>query len=426
MTRPAPSCFSEDNSRAEAMSGHQIHQVMTTGPGTASLQTASNTAAALERTYVDIENRLKRVAATLGESWVGASATAAIAAGNPINQATVQLQDALRLTDRSVSNQIYQFNHNKAQLKEMPAKAPETNFWDDATPWDTDTEDAVNGFKGDEAHNRRVYKEYQNASAANRGDLPTEMAGITADNLNVEIVDPGGTNVGNSTGTSGVKSPTGTGGWQNPGSPTIPGPQGQVTPPGTITGGDDTRTSWTGGGDTGGGLTKPGDVGNTVTKPPIGGPIERPANIGVPPFGLPPGTTGAGPGGGRGGGGSGSGSGAGRGPGAGGIGGAGKFGGAGTGTGTGATGTGSGNTPGGKTGVIGAGAGEHGPAARGGVAGAAGKAGAAGAGGMGAGAQRGQGDEDKEHKSADYLVNDENTNEIIGDMPMVAPPTIGE
>jgi len=30
-----------------------------------------------------------------------------------------------------------------------------------------------------------------------------------------------------------------------------------------------------------------------------------------------------------------------------------------------------------------------------------------------------------EHKSADYLITEENTNEIIGDMPMVAPPTIG-
>jgi hypothetical protein len=70
--------------------------------------------------------------------------------------------------------------------------------------------------------------------------------------------------------------------------------------------------------------------------------------------------------------------------------------------------------------------GESGPNAAGrGAAGAAGRGGAAGMGGMGAHGQKGEGEDDLEHKSADYLVTEENTNEIIGDMPMVAPPTIG-
>lgn len=57
-------------------------------------------------------------------------------------------------------------------------------------------------------------------------------------------------------------------------------------------------------------------------------------------------------------------------------------------------------------------------------AGAAGKGGAAGA-GMGAGGahgQKGEGEEDLEHKSADYLVE---TDDVFGDERMVAPPVIG-
>ena len=38
---------------------------------------------------------------------------------------------------------------------------------------------------------------------------------------------------------------------------------------------------------------------------------------------------------------------------------------------------------------------------------------------------RGKGEDDKEHKTAAYLVNVENANELIGDMPRVAPPVIG-
>lgn len=415
MTRPAPNCFSEDNSRAEAMSGNQIYTVMTTGPGTASLQTAANTAKALERSYAEIEGRLKRIGETLGEGWGGASADAAIAAANPINQAMVQMQDALRQAEHSFSNQVYQFNHDKARLKNVPQNKPDTDLWDDVTPWDTDAEDAVNNFNKDEAHNRQVYSEYQSASRTNRSELPQQMAGITADNLNVEIVDNGGDSGRNTTNTAGSGRPTGTASPNFPTSTGSPqGPTGTATPPPTITG-DQTNTSWTGGGD---GTTKPSDLGGGH-RPPIGNVIERPVTAGIPPIGVPtgPGLGGGGgrvPGGGAGKLGGGPGGGAGKF--GGGPGGAGKFGGGLSGS--------AGQQPGGKAGVFG-GMGETAAARGTAAAGAAGKAGAAGAGGMGGAGAKGQGDEDKEHKSADYLVTEENTNEIIGDMPMVAPPTIG-
>ncbi len=422
MTRPAPSCATEDNTRADGFTGHQIYAQMHGGPGTGSAQHAADKAVELKSTYASVAERLKRVGETLGESWTGASAEAAQAAGNPINQAMIQMQDALRQADQSLSNQVYQFNHDKAQLREMPAKAPDTGFWDDVTPWDTDTEDAANKYQGDEAHNRRIYTQFQGASNANRGDLPQEFPGVTADNLNVQIADNGGSNnQNNTTNTSGINRPSGT-----PNFPTSTGsPQGPggstFTPPPTLTG-DQTNTSWVsggnggGGGGGGGGLKPGGDLG-LGGKPQIGGVIDRPITAGIPPIGVP---VGSGPGSGRGPGGAGGGKFGG--PGAGG----GKFGTGGLG---GSAGTGGGNAagtqPGNKAGMFG-GMGENASAAnRGAAAGAAGRAGAAGMGGMGGMGAKGQGDEDKEHKSADYLVTEENTNELIGDMPMVAPPTIG-
>ncbi|HEX7308510.1 hypothetical protein, partial [Lentzea sp.] len=150
---------------------------MTTGPGTGTAQAGANAATALESSYATIESRLKRVGETLGEAWTGASADAAQTAGNPINQAMMQMQDSLRQADSSLSNQVYQFNYNKAQLKNMPSSKPDTGFWDDVTPWDTDAEDAVNGYNSDEAHNRKVYSEFQSASNTNRGELPKEFPG---------------------------------------------------------------------------------------------------------------------------------------------------------------------------------------------------------------------------------------------------------
>ena len=276
MTRSvAPSCYSEDNTRADGLSGYTIYTQMHSGPGTGSAQDAANKASELERTYAGVEARLKRVGETLGEAWTGASADAAQTAANPINQAMIQMQDALRQADRSLSNQVYQFNYNKSQLKDMPEKKPDTGFWDDISPWDTDAEDAVNSYNSKEAHNRKVYTEFQSASNTNRGDLPKEFPGVTADTLNVEVINTGSGNGDDKTSNSNPTRPSG-----NP-NPTFPtttgspqGPTGTWTPPGSVTGGDDTNISGLNPGDGTTGGPKPGDL-TGGGKPPAGSVIER-------------------------------------------------------------------------------------------------------------------------------------------------------
>lgn len=75
--------------------------------------------------------------------------------------------------------------------------------------------------------------------------------------------------------------------------------------------------------------------------------------------------------------------------------------------------------------MSGVGAAQEGIAARqGGVA--AGRSGAAGGPGMGAmGGAGGRREEDREHRSAAYLVDEMHANEIVGDLPRTAPPVIG-
>lgn len=135
---------------------------------------------------------------------------------------------------------------------------------------------------------------------------------------------------------------------------------------------------------------------------------------------------GAGPGGGYGG--TGPGSGGFAGSNGSGYGGAGYAGGSGNGSGAG-SGYGSsvlGPPIGGGTG--GGGAGSNGAGGGLGSAAAAGRAGAHGMPGMGAvGAQgtRGAGDNDGEHATPGYLVDVSNGSELIGDLPLVAPPVLG-
>ncbi|MGG7103345.1 hypothetical protein [Rhodococcus sp. 24CO] len=123
------------------------------------------------------------------------------------------------------------------------------------------------------------------------------------------------------------------------------------------------------------------------------------------------------------------------GPGAGGFGGGGSAGGAGGGTagsGLGANGLGGSGLGGSALGgsVAGGGLGSAGGSgARGGAAGSLGGTGSRGmmAGGMGGMAGgRGQGDDDKMHETPGYLITLDNGNELIGDLPMVTPPVLGQ
>ncbi|MGH3625538.1 MAG: PPE domain-containing protein, partial [Sciscionella sp.] len=88
---------------------------------------------------------------------------------------------------------------------------------------------------------------------------------------------------------------------------------------------------------------------------------------------------------------------------------------------------GTGGVPGGSrfgAGALGAGGAEDGaPSGRAGSAGATGRT---GPGGMPLGGRGGKGGDDEEHQLASYLVTEDNGSEIVGDVPMTAPPVIGE
>lgn len=242
----------------------------------------------------------------------------------------------------------------------------------------------------------------QNVQPPGTGD-PTKNGGNPP---NIGNIGPG------SVGTSGIKPPGG---------------GGDTNLSGWVPGGGNGGGPGGGGGGNGGGQYPGGGPGQYPGGGPFpggpGGPGGRP---GIPPGGRP----GQGlPGGGRGGlGGTGGGRGGGGGGGGGGMPGGGR---GGMGGGPGGMAAAKGFGPGGSSGMLGesgnrSGAGGFGPAGSGGMGGGggAGRGGAAGmgAGGMGAGGAKGQGDEDKEHKAASYLVE---TEDVFGDGTMVAPPVIG-
>ncbi|MEU5691796.1 hypothetical protein [Actinosynnema sp. NPDC020468] len=180
---------SRDDSRAEGLSGKEIHDLLTGGAGSGSLHAAAQIAAEAAGRYAAVEDRLRQIGATLGEAWTGAAAEAGARAMSPIDKAVKDLQETLPKFDRSAANQSYQFEFNRGQVLDIPAQPPESNLWDTITPWDTNTEDAVTIYRAAEAENRRIYAEYQHNSHVNRGELPSPLSAVSVVDLDLRVVD---------------------------------------------------------------------------------------------------------------------------------------------------------------------------------------------------------------------------------------------
>ncbi|SFR22993.1 PPE family protein [Lentzea waywayandensis] len=415
--------------------GETIYKWFENGKGPA--QSTTPTAQSwhnLSAGHVDVAQLIEKAVRDSGASWEGSAGDAARGGTSPLATWATVTGDSATQAGTTADTVGSAYADAKNAMSKPPA-VPDKPFLNDWRPWDTDYDKALEKNQQVSEQNVRAFNQYAGAVNASMSNQPTFIAPTATDGSVQE--EPGGDKNVDRVGMQSqpppnIGTPPGGGGDRNGGGQDGTDLSGWK-PPGT--GGDDTGTA---------GVNDP-----KFTPPPTDSG-RPPPNIGVPtvppdgvfnpndprrpggpldpnnPRNRPGGPNGpGGPGAGRGIGGPGGG-GAGGGRGGGGLGGpgGGGLGGAAAAKGMGGPG-GMGSGFGGAAGVAGdgrGGAGGFGPSGAG-AAGAGGRGAAGmGAGGMGAGGGRGEGEEDKEHKSASYL---QETEDIFGDGTMVAPPVIG-
>ncbi|NKQ58148.1 hypothetical protein HFP15_35345 [Amycolatopsis sp. K13G38] len=407
------------------MSPEALVKMITSGAGPEGLEGERQENSAKAQTQNQIETDTRRHMTTLESAWTGGGADAA---REKLQAATVPVANSSQamVTNAGViTSQIDSFTNLKNSLhSDVTDNPPQKSFWDTVTPWDTDTENAINANNAKVQENLQAYNTYAQSSQANAPQLKTDYGQVT--NLgggNFEIQQPNlppdkpGPGPGNPNGTENITgtnnqrtSSVGTTGTNVPKQST--GQTGRTDSPVGSTGiptyypGDTGRTSGSLDDTThSAGYTTPGTTGSSYT-PSTFGSSFGPGSSGGADYTS----------GGLGGGGA-------FGP----IGGGGAAGGSGgaygSGSGSGGS-TGSGALTGGKaTGGVAAEAGAAGAASRAGAAGAAGRGGASGMGGMGHGG-KGQGGDDEEHQRPSWLV-EEDPEGIFGTDEKTAPPVIG-
>ncbi|MFB9615993.1 hypothetical protein ACFFS4_36770 [Kutzneria kofuensis] len=364
----------------------------------------------------------------MGSAWTGDASEAAQAGAAPLLQAFRDGQRALSTHQELMGAQTHSFGVAKTSVHDVPNEPPSASFGDmlsDASGVSLFTGggylNKVQDWSEKANANVTAYTGYANASSYNQSNMPQEYGDPSGSGSDIALApaQPGPGDPGPG-GPGGITGPGSTGGPHHPVSHYGGGPDTSAyTPSGSGTPGPGT-----------GGLPGPGTpgygTGPTNTQGWQGGP-SAPGAGGWP---TPPG------GGGQSWGFGGDGF-----PGAVGapFGGGGGFDGGTAGGGT-ASGGARGLRAGGMAGTAGVNAAERqaGPGARAGAGasgasspgaalatGRAGAPGAPGAGGMaGAAGRGGRKEEDQEHTSAAYL-EDDYSDELIGELPRTTPPVIG-
>ncbi|MEV6603511.1 hypothetical protein [Kutzneria sp. NPDC051319] len=402
------------------MDPKQIWSWFHEGPDTQSYQTAHATLGSINTSLTDSATAVASAKTLLANGCSGQAAEQAQQAFQTANATLTAIGQHAATKQAAYGNQVQTFSSTKNSVVKVADNPPQVNPLDINPISQVDTATQVAAYQVGAHGNQQAYTNYQPPTKTHASSIPSDGSATAT---------PQGTPAG----------PTGTYG------PGISEPRSYSGPPS---------------GNTRHASTVSGPGGGSPAGSPPGGPGGSQSGVTPPGYATPPGYSppsstdlasyngpgGSGPGGGSpswqnpsgyGGGtdssrsGSGGWLAGGYGQGGFGAGGsaAGGAGGASGGSGlrSGASGVGRGSGPGAGN-AAGVGAGEEAMAGRAGMGGARGAAGAAGTGVPGAGGRGGKKEADAEHRTAAYLVTEENGNEIAGDLPPAMPAggVIGE
>ncbi|WP_432850842.1 hypothetical protein ACQPXB_09130 [Amycolatopsis sp. CA-161197] len=390
------------------------------GAGLASLGEAQHISMSQASEQQGIEADTRAIVSRLESAWSGQSGDAARGGLQPLANVATASSTALGTGQNTLTDQAHAFQSTRDSLQEVSDSPPERGLVDVVTPWDTDVEDQINSRNAAIQQNNQIYQGFTSTSDGHAQRMPTDYG---------QMSDPQGDfTVGNPSAATNQNATSA---------------QHSTFQPRGSSGGID------------GGVSQPGQYGAPVTSPYSGGSgssnhaqlpaAQTPGGDGTNTAGFVPSTDSTAGGlrgggdatrftpGGPGGGSSSYGPGTGPGFGSPGFGGGFTSGGPGSGE-SGAGGRGAGMPgagsrsgglagPGRSTGAGRLGPMEEPPAGRGGT-GAAGSRGANGM-PMGAGGGKGNKEEDKEKKSASYLLEPD-PNALFGYDGKATPPVIGK
>jgi hypothetical protein len=163
-----------------AMSPEQLVKTITEGHGPDGLAAEQQEHLAKARVQDQIMDETRQHMTTLESAWTGAGADAAREKLQTATTPVANSSQAMTANAGTISAQIDAFTALKNSLHtDVTDAPPEKGLWDSLTPWDTDTEKAINENNAKAMANRQAFDNYMQTSQSSAPQIKTDYGQVT-------------------------------------------------------------------------------------------------------------------------------------------------------------------------------------------------------------------------------------------------------
>lgn len=187
-------------------SATQIYQMFQSGPGTTGMYYATDGAATQMSTQDDLNNQIIQLNSKMAGAWDGAASEQAMSGAVPLANAAQDATNALAVHQNVLSSQAEAFTTARNSVTNVPAQMPDNTMNDvlavfgDTGPLD----DQISQYNASSQHNVAVYQTYAQTSSITADSMPQSYGQIPLSNATITVVSPTSTSGGG--GYAGVSS----------------------------------------------------------------------------------------------------------------------------------------------------------------------------------------------------------------------------
>ncbi|MFF0146986.1 hypothetical protein ATK36_5405 [Amycolatopsis sulphurea] len=167
------------NTGDQAVPAPELVQKILASKGAAEWHQGAASLGEIAKDHDEASSDVQKLSTALESTWTGGGADAAQARIRPLADASSAAAQTYTGNAQNLTDLAHGFDEMKAALQPMPNTPPHKDFFDTATPWDTDTEDQINTYNKQAQDNLDRYNSYAKQAQTSGQGLKTDYGQLT-------------------------------------------------------------------------------------------------------------------------------------------------------------------------------------------------------------------------------------------------------
>ncbi|RJQ82744.1 hypothetical protein [Amycolatopsis panacis] len=168
------------NTGDQAVPAPELVEIILASKGAVEWHQGATSLDQIAKDHDEVSADVQRLSTGLESVWSGNGAEAARGRIRPLGDASAVAGETYVGNSRNLADLAHGFDQMKSALQAMPKTPPHKNFFDTATPWDTDTEEQITTYNRIAQENLDRYHGYAKQAQASGQGLKNDYGQLTA------------------------------------------------------------------------------------------------------------------------------------------------------------------------------------------------------------------------------------------------------